>query len=107
MGGSSSKLARRRSSSGSAAPPSPAKKKRDSKKALATPTKDLLRMLSTDPAAARRASRDVRAARFAADFDRDFDADEPAAGGPSRGLFVRLEEKLAACGADIERIPGE
>ena len=33
-------------------------------------------MLSTDPAAARRASRDVRAARFAADFDRDFDADE-------------------------------
>ena len=52
-------------------------------------------MLSTDPAAARRASRDVRAARFAADFDRDFDADEPAAGGPSRGLFVRLEEKLA------------
>ena len=95
MGGSSSKLARRRSSAGSTAPPSPAKKKRDSKKALATPTKDLLRMLSTDPAAARRASRDVRAARFAADFDRDFDADEPAAGGPSRGLFVRLEEKLA------------
>ena len=107
MGGSSSKLARRRSSSGSAAPPSPAKKKRDSKKALATPTKDLLRMLSTDPAAARRASRDVRAARFAADFDRDFDADEPAAGGPSsvfRFMGQSAADRLADGLAELLRL---
>ena len=102
MGGSSSKLARRSSKAGSAAPPSPAKKKRDSKKALATLTKDLLACSAPTRRAA--ALADVRAARFAADFDRDFDADEPAAGGPSRGMLCGWEKLADGLAEEVLRL---